>query len=158
LSLDFYVYNVGGAPADSFNVMVSIIKPNNQKEIIFNAFVASLYTFSREKFSVSYLSGGQWGNTVFDISIDPDNKIVELYKDNNSYQIPFYIRQDTTITSINEATLAVSFDGIDIIDGDFISPTPEINIILKYPTWFPIGDTTAVEFYLNNNPINYSQL
>ena len=35
VGLSFYVYNVGESPADSFNVVVEIVKPDNSRKKIF---------------------------------------------------------------------------------------------------------------------------
>ncbi|MCW9094460.1 MAG: C25 family cysteine peptidase, partial [Ignavibacteriaceae bacterium] len=42
VTLKFYVYNVGKTVADSFNVQVELVQPNNIREIILNELVTSL--------------------------------------------------------------------------------------------------------------------
>jgi hypothetical protein len=71
--------------------------------------------------------------------------------------LPFYIKRDTTNLSVSEESINVSFDGNEIVDGDFVSANPIVLIKQEYPIWFPTTDTTAIKFYLNNNKINYSQ-
>ncbi|MEN8191880.1 MAG: FlgD immunoglobulin-like domain containing protein, partial [Bacteroidota bacterium] len=46
----------------------------------------------------------------------------------------------------------------DIIDGDFVSNEPEIVFQIDYEGPFPIDDTTAVRYYLDNKPIPYSAM
>jgi hypothetical protein len=82
------------------------------------------------------------------ISIDPDNKIKELYKDNNLYSIPFYVNGDTSRPS-----LEITIDGTDILDGDFVSSNPKIIMQLNDQTLLPITDPSSVTVTLNDSAI-----
>jgi len=150
-NLQFYVYNVGESPADSFNVMVEVIKPDNSFEKIYESLVDSLNPYSRKLFSVNYNTASGSGNRLFSITIDPGNKIPELYKDNNIYSIPFYVKPDSS-----KPTLNVTFDGENILDGDFISSNPKIRITLNDSSLVPLTDTSSISIYLNDQPIYYS--
>ena len=77
--------------------------------------------------------------------------ISELYKDNNIFSIPFFVKSDTS-----HPTLNVTFDGINILDGDYVSSKPEIQIELSDNSPVPITDTSAVAIYLDGNPVYYS--
>jgi hypothetical protein len=93
----------------------------------------------------------------FAITVDEDEKITEFFKDNNFYQIPFYVKEDTT-TDINNVELDVSFDGYDIMDGDFVATLPQVLFELNYSGNFPYNDTTVVTFSLDNRRIAYSEM
>ena len=54
INLNFWVYNVGEANADSFNVKVDVVNQNNTSSTIFNEIVTSLAANSRRKFDISY--------------------------------------------------------------------------------------------------------
>ncbi|MBI9073498.1 MAG: hypothetical protein JEY94_17985 [Melioribacteraceae bacterium] len=149
--LEFWVYNVGESPADSFDVKVEVQSPDNTKDKIFEQMVASIDSMGRKKFQVSFPTAAINGDRTFLISIDPENKIRELYEDNNYYSIPFFVKGDTTKPSLN-----VTFDGQDIFDGDYIAINPNIKIELSDPSLIPITDTTGVDIYLNNKRISYS--
>ena len=82
--------------ADSFKVIVEVIKPDNSKEKIFEEIVDSLGSEKRKKFNIAYNTTNFNGARTFSISIDSDNKVQELYEDNNFYNIPFYVIGDTT--------------------------------------------------------------
>lgn len=157
LSLNFYVVNAGETSADSFNVRLLVQKANNTIDTLENYFVNSLGGFQKVSFSYAYqtiVKNGP-GSYAFQISIDPENKIRELYKDNNLYRIPFVVLPDT-VTSISTSDFLVTFDGTEIFDGDYISDNPQIIINLNYPTWFNLEDTTSVQFFLNGVPFAYS--
>lgn len=156
-NLSFYVYNVGGFPAGSFKVKVQIIKPDNSRNEILNENVISLQSEERKLFKADYENKGMGGNYIFHIEIDPENKISELYKDNNFFDIPFYVKGDTTTLSVSPASFTAKYDGVDIMDGEYISNTPDIEMTLNYPVWFPAQDTNAVAFYLDDKKIPYSE-
>ncbi len=63
--------------------------------------------------------------------------------------MPFYIQPDTT-----SPTITLTFDGNDILDGDYISPNPVIHIELNDESLLPITDPSSVLIYLNDNLIS----
>ncbi len=67
--LQFYVYNVGGSPADSFNVKVDVVNSDNIHNTIFNSLVDSLNPNSRKQFSVDYNTISGTGGKSFYINI-----------------------------------------------------------------------------------------
>lgn len=159
LVVNFSVWNVGTA-ADSFNIKVELVKADNSKRTIFERFITHLDSMSFDSTSLNFrprMEDGT-GNVSLLINIDSENRITERFKDNNLFLVPFFIKPDTTVTSVSEATFNVTYDGIEILDGDYVAPKPSINMILYYPIWFPLEDTSAVEFYINQNQIFHSQL
>jgi len=149
-NLSFYVYNVGESTADNFKVQVEVINSDNSGEKIFEQLVDSLGSEQRKLFNVAYNTTSFNGERTFSISIDSDNKILELYEDNNFYTIPFYVKGDTTNPSMN-----ITFDGNDIFEGEYISASPKIKIELSEPSLVPITDTSSVNIFLNNERVNY---
>ncbi len=159
-SVDFLVYNVGKTPADSFIVTVDLLKPDNTTKRLDQFIVERIDSMGRQRFNVSYPSkfDDGWGNMAFAINVDTKEKIFELYEDNNYFSFPFYVKEDTTVVLVSEASIAVTFDGVDINDGDYINPESQISIALNYPSWFTISDTSSINFSINGNPIVYSTL
>lgn len=149
-NLHFYVYNVGESTADSFKVMVEVVKPDNSKEKIFEEIVDSIGSEKRKKFNISYPTANFNGARTFSISIDTEEKVDELFEDNNFYNIPFYVVGDTTRPTMN-----LTIDGNDIFDGEYISNKPQIKIELSDPSLVPITDTSSISIFLNNRYINY---
>ena len=133
------------------NIKVELVKSDNTKRNIFEKLLTHLDSMAIDSSTISFHSslGDGTGNMNLFISIDSENKITEKFKDNNFFSIPLVILPDTTVTSVSETTLSVSYDGVEMINGDYISPKPQIEMILNYPIWFPVEDTTAVQFYLN---------
>lgn len=149
-NLSFYVYNVGESAADSFKVKVEVVKPDNSREIILEEIIDSLGSEKRRKFNLSYPTTNFNGLRTFAISIDSDDKVTELYEDNNYYNIPFHVIGDTTKPSMN-----LTIDGNDIFDGEYIAANPEIKIELSDPSLIPITDTSSISIFLNNKYISY---
>ena len=149
--LQFYVYNEGGVPADSFDVKVELVNPDNSREQLFNTLVDSINPGSRRLFTVNYNTSQGTGSKSFAITVDPGNKIPELYKDNNFYTVPFYIKKDTSKPSV-----AITFDGKDIINGQYVSANPYIKISMMDPTRLPVTDTSDIRIFLNNDPIYFT--
>ena len=156
--VSFHIYNSGEAAANNFQVQVEVIRPDNSSESILEQYVSSLAPGEEKYFETVFSTNFEAGNRTYKISVDSANQVFEYYKDNNIYTVPFFIKADTTITSVSETSLNVTYDGVEIQNGDYISSKPLLSIILNYPVWFPIEDTTAVEFYLNQNQIYYNQL
>jgi hypothetical protein len=127
------------------------VKSDNSKEKVFETTVDSIGVEQKKQFNYSYSTTGVTGRIQFNITIDPDNKIIELYKDNNFYSIPAFVK-----TNDKPATMKVTFDGNDIIDGDYISVKPNIKVELNDPSLVPITDTTSIQFYLNGQRLYFA--
>jgi hypothetical protein len=150
VNLSFYVYNVGESTADSFNVAVDVVNTDNSKERIYSTLVDSMGAEQRKKFDISYNTTSFNGERRFEILIDTEDKILELYEDNNFFNIPFYVEGDTT-----KPSMMLTIDGNDIFDGEYISSQPEIKIELSEPSLIPITDTSSISVFINNSYVNY---
>lgn len=68
----------------------------------------------------------------------------EEYYENNALALPFQVIQDRT-----QPVLDVTFDGVKIMNGDFVAPSPLISISLKDENKFLIkGDTAGMTLLL----------
>lgn len=148
VGLSFYVYNVGESNADSFNVKVDVINDDNSRHTIFSQRLDSLESDKRKFFNLTYNTSPGSGSKTFLINIDSDNEIRELFEDNNFYSVPFFVQPDTTIP-----TITLTFNGNDILDGEYISPAPVIHIELNDQSLLPINDPSSVMVYLNDELI-----
>ena len=148
IGLSFYITNVVETKADSFNVKVEVINEDNSRQTIFSQKVDSLHYNEQKLFEVVHNTSAGSGSKSFLISIDSDNEVRELFEDNNFYSMPFYIQPDTA-----SPTITLTFDGNDILDGDYISPNPVIQIELNDESLLSITDPSSVLIYLNDNLI-----
>ena len=160
LDFKFYVYNVGESPADSFRVLVDVMKEDNSSRQLLDTVVTSLDSMQRELFTLNYMTNATdgKGNMGFKIKIDPENRVRELYNDNNEFTIPFFTKPDTNVVSVSASSVSVTFDNAEILNGDFVSSNPNIKVDLKYPTWFAVSDTASLSILLDNERIPFNQL
>ena len=148
--LNFDVYNASETPSDSFKILVEVQKPNNERDVVKDFLVDKIDSLNKKSFSVQLNTSGYLGNNNFIITIDHENKIPEIFEDNNFIQVPFFVKADTSVPVVN-----ITFDGNDILDGDFVSSTPEIKIELFDSSLLPYNDTSAISISLNDEPVYY---
>jgi hypothetical protein len=145
IGLSFFVYNVGESRADSFNVKVEVINEDNSRQTIFSQQVDSLKPSERKLFEIMHNTSAGSGAKTFFINIDSDKKIRELFEDNNFFSVPFVIKPDTTTP-----TITLTFDGNDILDGEYISSKPVIHIELNDQSLLPFTDPSSIQVFLND--------
>lgn len=150
-NLNFSVYNVGESTASNFKVVVDLVKKDNSKEKLFEQVVDSIQTEKKKDFGLTYTTDKLTGSNQFQITIDTENTITELYKDNNYYSVPFYVKPNN-----KPAFLKLTIDGNDIINGDFISSKPNFKVELNDESLIPITDTSKILLYLNNKRIFFA--
>ncbi|NUM51391.1 MAG: hypothetical protein HUU48_09760 [Flavobacteriales bacterium] len=84
-------------------------------------------------------------NNIY-VEVNPNNDQPEQYHFNNIGQYPFYVKRDKQNPLLN-----ITFDGVHILDGDIVSPTPEIIISLTDENKFlALNDTADYSIYIIN--------
>ncbi len=149
-SLMFSVFNAGDEKADSFDVSLNDLDFNNNSRLLFKQRI-SLGSEEKKSFSIPFSANEVLGKHILKISIDEENKILEQYEDNNIYTVLYNVKADSTLPTIN-----LSINGQNIIDGDYVSSTPDIFIELFSPSAGVINDTSVVKIFLNDKPVYYS--
>jgi hypothetical protein len=92
---------------------------------------------------------GLVGNNMLWMEVNPDNDQLEKSHFNNIGQIPFYVIRDKS-----NPVLEVTFDGVQIMDGDIVSAQPYILMTLRDDNPFlELNDTTLVKVFLTT-PMN----
>jgi len=158
ISISYNITNIGFYQSDSFTVKLDLIKSDLLRTNLLDTLIINLNPSEMLSLSHTYKSNlnDGYGNMLFNINLDTYNSVKEIYKDNNNFSISFYVNKDTTVTSVTDATVNATFDGVEILDGDYTSSNPNILINFNYPLWFPIEDTSAIKMYLDNNELSYS--
>ncbi|MBX2975913.1 MAG: T9SS type A sorting domain-containing protein [Ignavibacteriaceae bacterium] len=150
------VMNVGESTAENFNMIFELVRPDNTKRIVLSKEFQELHPFEKRS-SQFTLRTSRWeglGEFKLNVLVDTANNVKELYKDNNSYQLNFRIKADT-VTSITQSAVALLVNSKEIFDGDFVPANPNLQVEMKYPTWFEIEDTSSIQFFLNETRLNY---
>lgn len=153
LNIDLNVYNVGMKIVDSVAIRFSLNLPDSGKiklgedKILTRILVDNFQTISQ-----TWESSGRTGNIQFFIEIDPDNKLNELSESNNYYSKAIYIVADSTKPQVE-----VTYDGKQIVVGDYVSNNPVILSNIYDNNMFLIeNDTTRINLFLDNTRVSYS--
>jgi hypothetical protein len=158
IKISAMIMNVGETTAEDVKVVFELVRPDNTKRKLFEQRIQEFKPFERKRLEYVY-HNTRWegvGDFSVNVIVDSGNNIKELYKDNNTYRLNFKIKPDT-VTSIIESAIEMTVNNKEIYDGDFIPSHPDIKIELRYPTWFEVDDSTAVQFYLNDNKLTTEQ-
>ncbi len=153
------IFNVGQSSANNFRINLDLIRDDNSSYNLIDTVVNELNAGNFVDISYNYINKiyDGYGNFSFKLSIDPDNSVYEFYKNNNLFYKSFYVKKDTT-TSVNEAQISVLFNGRIIRDWEFVEPDAKIEIVLNYPVWFPVYDTSAVQIFIDGQRYYSHQL
>ena len=133
MRVNFYLLEQGDTRKLFSSARVENLEPENSKTV-----TATLGTTGRR------------GAQTLVVTLDP-GAIPELYDINNVVTRPFYIQRDTT-----PPDLQVTFDGMPIVTGDYVSPRPSILITLFDNSPLAIRDTASVTLRLDNRRIPYA--
>lgn len=138
--------NISSVDMSNLLVKYSILENNNE---IFSTYkrLAPHYANQILSDTISIATTPFSGNKILRVEYNPDNDQLEKHHYNNYIEVPFYITTD----SINPI-LDVTFDGNHIIDGELVSATPFIKIMVKDENKFllmdDIKDTSKIKVYL----------
>jgi hypothetical protein len=137
--------NVSDYNMDSLKVKFTAIRPDRVQVLLDTFRTAPLLAGGRVTFEYSFntLEKKLEGDINLVVEINPDNDQPEKYTFNNLFIQPFRVEIDE-----RNPVLDVTFDGKRIIDGDIITPRPEILIQVNDENpYVPITDTSAFEVY-----------
>lgn len=149
-SYSFRLANIGEVKAENVLVKCSVLDDNGKTEGIFESTIPLISPFSAKQglFSI-YLPTIQPGRKTLFFEIDPENKIAELYKDNNTLMQEVHFYLEPLIIKLD-----LKIDGNEVIDGDYVSSNPNINlkVLEQYNTI--MDDTSLISIKLNGKKIH----
>jgi hypothetical protein len=157
IDFDAKIYNAGKSSADSFKVILELVKPDNTSYVLVDTLITSLNSQAWFPIKYTYINKiyDGYGLFAFRLKLDEGNKIREYFKSNNIYQKSFYVKKDTT-TSVSTAQVYLTINGRAIRDWEYVEPEGTIELKINYPVWFPAQDTSAVQLYIDGKRI-YSE-
>ncbi|MDA0987107.1 MAG: C25 family cysteine peptidase [Bacteroidetes bacterium] len=143
--------NLGISNTDSINVNFFSNDIGNDR-LISNIKIPPLSKNGSYTFNSNYDSHKKRGSHKFTFQIDPDNKVRELFENNNSVSVNYSVIADT-VKSITELT----FDNESKISGDYISSEPTVNIKLfdNNASIISLKDTLLCKIYLDFQRVYY---
>jgi hypothetical protein len=138
LEFSVAVENIGQYDMDSLLIAYSILDRNRNRRLIPYPRQKKLAVDSVLITSISYPTNGLEGLNTLVIEVNPNNDQPEQTLVNNLGQLPFFVESDKA-----NPVLDVTFDGIHILDGDIVSPQPEIVIQVNDENQYLALDDTA---------------
>ncbi|MDZ7268261.1 MAG: C25 family cysteine peptidase [candidate division KSB1 bacterium] len=102
------------------------------------------------EFATTWNTAGQRGLVTLYVEVDPDNLLAEPFEFNN-----LAARQIFVTTDARPPRLQVTFDGVEIMDGDYVSAQPGIVCTVFDDSALPITDSSHVTVYLDDQRMAY---
>ncbi|MBE7441225.1 MAG: hypothetical protein HS119_02090 [Flavobacteriales bacterium] len=146
VKLAIAVKNISRHDMDSLLISFKVLDKNNQTHVIPYPRQKPLLADSVLIAEIEFSSYGYPGLNYLLVDVNPNNDQLEKHHFNNVAQLPFYVGVDR----INPI-LDVTFDGIHILNGDIVSPKPEIVIELTDENkYLALDDTTNYAIYIKH--------
>ncbi len=132
--------NISDLPMDSLLVRFELLLQNDERILLGEKRFKPLNPWDTLHIFYRFSTAGYPGRNLLIITINPDFDQPERSLHNNQYVHAFFVRRD-----VINPILDVTFDGKHIIDGDIVSPTPEILIEVNDENpYFLIQDTSQI--------------
>ena len=144
VKLSIAIKNISKHDMDSLLISFSVLDKNGQTYPIPYARQKPLLADSVIIAEIEFSTFGYQGLNYLLVDVNPNNDQLEKHHFNNIAQLPFYVGVD----KINPI-LDITFDGIHILNGDIVSPKPEIVIELTDENKFlALDDTSTYGVYI----------
>ncbi|WP_207423710.1 C25 family cysteine peptidase [Desertivirga brevis] len=146
IKLKVGVSNLGISKSDSLVARYKIIKPDNTEIKGTITTLAPLDPKANTSLSFSYPTTALTDSNLLQISVEPMD-LKDALGFNNQINYFFYVQPDKKGPLVD-----VLFDGQRIVNGETVSPKPQIAVLIRDENKFLLlNDTTSVELYLKNN-------
>ena len=143
------VYNAGAQTADS--VYVALTEISSGIIPIDTLLIPSIPIDNFRRVTFSYPTSGKRANHQFYVEVDPQQKINELYKTNNTYSFNLFVKTDTVRPSFN-----ITFDGRRILNNDYVLAKPVIRIALYDNSPLPVTNPSNISLALDARSVTLS--
>jgi hypothetical protein len=147
LKLDLGIYNAGEISSGEFLVSVEV-KGENDSGTILQKKIPSIEPkeIRETEFVINCRSAG---SKMLQVNADAAGEVDEIYEDNNTLQIPFYVKKDSRAPDIK-----ITFDGVDVFDGSYVSGHPVVKILVSDLSYSSISpDPYSLMIYTDGNYI-----
>lgn len=145
LKIYYDVINVNYVPMDSILVKYTYTSSSNQSTVSYKKLRPLSVGDKISDVAEFTIGTGNLTDVRIIIEINPDKDQIELYTFNNVLSKQFDVAKDD-----DNPLLDIYFDGVRIMDGDIVSPKPEILVTLSDENnLLPIEDPTLFEVKLD---------
>lgn len=150
---DIGYQNISKYPSDSIHVYYTLTKPDRSIVKIKAGKIEELAPGAQTIFKLKLPTIGIVGNNLLKLDFAPVNNL-------DSYGFNNYIQQSFTVTSDNkEPIVDVAFDGKHIMNGEIVSPQPNILVNLTDENSFILlKDTTVMNVYLKSENGSFKRI
>lgn len=146
----YMVRNISCVNADTAKIEIKVYDKNNVAHIIPYA-KKTILAGDSHLVDVKFSTFQYIGDNILTIDVNSDRAIAEKYRFNNFASLKFKVIGDNT-----DPLVDAMFDGIHIMDGDIISPSPVINIIFKDENkYMPINDTSLFSIQIRKPDLTF---
>jgi hypothetical protein len=154
LKISIGITNLKQSISDSLQIRYKITKDNRSNISGILKPISPLIENQNASFYFSYPSVGLSGNNVVQLSLEPKDSKDHL-DFNNFINYDFKV-----ISDLKNPSIDLLFDGKRIINGETISPKPNITIsVMDENKYLLLSDTSAIEVYLkNDSDIDYKRI
>lgn len=153
LDLRYSILNSGYKKVEKYFVRGSLVNPEGNVAQLFSEQNQNLNYNSKMMGSFSLPISYNFKEGSYKVRLSIDSVENEFFKDNNYTELSFSINEDT-LKSINLSSLKTTFDGRDIIDGDYIAPLSNIEISYAKPKWFNENSRNNFLIRIDNEDID----
>ncbi|WP_048919713.1 putative type IX secretion system sortase PorU2 [Rufibacter radiotolerans] len=154
VDLRFAFHNISDMNfSDSLTVEANVFQENGGKKL--STFkVKPLLKGDTVYFNHKFSTVNMKGNNRLRVTVNP-RILPEQYYFNNTLEIPFTVGSLAGMPPV----LDVVFDGVRILDGDIVSPSPVISMLLKDNNRkIPITDPTSMKVYLKKPGADFVEI
>ena len=155
LKLAVAISNISDTDADSVNVKLTITDANRVNVFTQNEKVPAISSSNSYVYSTKISTSVLAGTNTLSFAVNDTKKVKEESYINNFLSQQFDVKQDIT-----NPFLDVTFDGYRIMNGDFVSPTPIIQLSSKDNSKFKLqSDTSTFMLFLKRpNSATYERI
>jgi hypothetical protein len=154
IKLYYEVSNVNYTEMDSILVKYTMTTGNNQSTTTFKKLKPLKAGEKLNDIAEFNVGNGNFSEIRFSVEVNPNQTPEELHTFNNVISLQYNVAKDK-----ENPLLDVYFDGIKIMDGDIVSPKPEILVTLEDKNNFlPITDPELFEIKLDTGRNQYLEI
>ena len=140
-----FVNITGTTFTDSLTVFYTLFNQDQRTSVQDNFKIAPPVPGDTTFFEINIDTKGKVGSNDLDLAVNP-MLVAEQQYQNNNLSMPGYLRVKGD--ELNPV-LDVTFDGQYIFDGDIVSPSPDIRIVIRDENPYLLKtDTTGIDIYL----------
>jgi hypothetical protein len=112
--LTLNIYNAGEISSSNFNISAEVIC-NNSRETVTPLYINNIPGKEEVSKEIRFRTRMP-GENFLCIDIDREGKVREIFKENNSLLIPFFVRRDTSAPIVS-----ICCNGVEVFEGSYIS-------------------------------------